>query len=59
MDLNRESIPLNVNGLKEALKNLDPSLNDYKAGKLSREILKDTDTINMGQLIEVLGCPPD
>lgn len=58
MDLNRESTPLNTTGLKECLKNLDPSLNDYKALKLAKEVLKTDDTITISRLIDILGCPP-
>lgn len=58
MDLNRHSSPLNAHELKESLKMLDPSLNDYKALKLARDILKDRNKIEISDLIKELGCPP-
>jgi hypothetical protein len=58
MDLNRNSNALNVHELKESLKMLDPSLNDFKALKLARQMMKDQTKIDISELMQMLGCPP-
>lgn len=58
MELTRNSNPLDANALKQALTLLDPSLDGYKALKLSKELLKNKSTLEIQELTDILGCPP-
>ena len=59
MGLNRTSKPLSAYDLGDAFLALDPSLDNVKALKLAKEVLGKKEKIEMKELIETLGCPPD
>ena len=59
MGLNRTNKALSAYDLGDAFLALDPSLDNVKALKLAKEVLGKKDKIDMKELIETIGCPPD
>lgn len=56
MNLTREQKALSLVNLKDALKALDITLNETKAFKLAKSILKDKEFIEIRELIDLLEC---
>lgn len=59
MKIDKNDKAINLNVLKEALKRLDPTLNDGKAISAAKAMLKGTDFIDAVYVIEELGCEYD
>lgn len=56
MNLSQDASEQNLHSLKDALLNLDPTLSESQALKAAKELLGESETISVDQLIKNLGC---